>query len=159
MTSSSSGAAYETVNGMEARKSGTDLSVVLGRSQVQQIKTVVNQYVNESINAFDKIEDDETDDTGTCIVNEFWIPLNLYDTLREKLPYHHSRFKIIIDFEDGFMNIRTVPGVCHEAACGAWDIDINAWAMNYTPLPYGTDPPLKPTRSGGMYCVVRILTC
>ena len=100
---------------MKARKSDTVLSVVLVRSKVKQIKAVVNQYVNESINAFDKVQDDETDDTGTCVVKEFWIPLNLYDTLREKHLYHNSEFKIIINFEDGFMNIRTVPGVCHQA--------------------------------------------
>jgi len=31
----------------------------------------------------------------------------------------------------GRLHIRTAPGLCHEAACGAWDIDIGGWSSNY----------------------------
>jgi hypothetical protein len=139
----------------------TDLVVgALLPTDVNRIKKAVNECVSVSIESFENIVDDENDTSGDILITtDSSIPIHLFDDLRSRLPYHSNGFKIIIDYEDGFLHVRTVPGLCHEAACRAWDFDINGWANNYTPLPGHVKPVLKPTGSGGTYFVVNILTC
>ena len=121
---------------------------------MSQIKKSVNDCISASIAAFDDIKDDENDTSGDVLLTSFPFPINQFDGLRSRLPYHSKGYKVIIDYEDGYLHVRTVPGLCHEAASRAWDIDVNGWANNYTPLPANVKPVLKPTGSRGMYYVM-----
>jgi hypothetical protein len=58
---------------------------------------------------------------------EYDMNTDVFDLLRPRLPFYVDLFKVIIDLDAGKLHIiRTVPGLCHEAACGAWDPqDIN----------------------------------
>ena len=97
---------------------------------LKAIKTVVGSYIKNSIREYQNValEEAQDIDTGHQIVMEFDMSTDVFDLLLPRLPYHVDLFKVIIDLDAGRLHIRTVPGLCHEAACGAWDPDINGWS-------------------------------
>jgi hypothetical protein len=93
---------------------------IRSRVEMKRIYECVCSYIKASITAFEEISDGENDSSGYSVVTQFKVPIDLFDQLRSELPFHLDGFKIIIDIENGQLGIRTVPGLCHEAQCGAW---------------------------------------
>jgi hypothetical protein len=122
---------------------------------LKAVKAAVANHIKLSINEYKNVgpEDVLDIDTGRQIVADYEMDADVFDLLRPKLPFNIDMFKIIIDFDAGRLGIRTVPSLMHEAACGAWDADINGWANNYGPVPPKSLPPFLPTRSAGIYRV------
>jgi hypothetical protein len=120
---------------------------------LKAIKAVVGDYIKNSIREYQRVAPEEGQDinTGHQIVMEYDMNTDVFDLLRPRLPFHVDLFKVIIDLDAGRLHIRTVPSLCHEAACGAWDPDINGWSNNHAAVPPNSRPPLRPTRSGGIY--------
>ena len=68
---------------------------------------------------------------------------DIFDSLWEKLPTYYESYKIKIDFEKGYLYIRTVPGVIHSKATTAFQYTIMHWARNAGTLSATTLSPLE----------------
>lgn len=68
---------------------------------------------------------------------------DVFDTLWEKLPTQYQSYKIKIDFEKGYLYIRTVPGLLHSKAATAFQYTIAFWARNGGTIPVTTLSPLE----------------
>ena len=77
------------------------------------------------------------------IIKGFVMGYDEFQLLRPKLPFWYDGYKIIIDLDDGFLNVRVVPGDIHGAAAAAWTVDIQMWSRNGVANPFGTIPPLR----------------
>ena len=77
------------------------------------------------------------------LIEDWIMTFETYELLRPKLPKWSGSYKVIVDLDDGYLNVRVVPGDLHAAASTAFNYPIESWAINYQPLPPGTIPPLR----------------
>ena len=93
--------------------------------------------------------DSETDDPSTFSkvnsgqILDWSMSFSTYEILRPKLPKCSDSYKVIVDFEDGYLNVRVIPGDLHGAASTAFNYPIESWANNLQPVPPGIIPSLR----------------
>lgn len=68
---------------------------------------------------------------------------DVFDCLWDRLPTGYKSYKIKIDFDQGYLYIRTVPGVIHSKAATAFQYTISHWARNAGTVPVTTLCPLE----------------
>ena len=77
------------------------------------------------------------------LISDWIMTLETYELLRPKLPEWYGSYKVIVDLDEGYLNVRVVPGDLHAAASTAFNYSIESWANNLQPVPPGTIPPLR----------------
>jgi hypothetical protein len=90
----------------------------------------------------DEEEEDEEDES--CRLPGFKLHSHdVFDYLWQKLPSEYQSYKIKIDFDQGYLYIRTVPGVIHSKAATAFQDTITLWARNAGTVPVTALSPLE----------------
>lgn len=129
----------------------------------QQITSYKNSLDADSDSEDDEIvnsDDDSNDDVGEnsgedgeglgTLVPGFKISdIATFDLLLKKLELNIAEFRIKVDLDSGFLRVRTVPGLPHAAASGAFLHHIVFWSENNQPLD-GGDPTLIYTCDASM---------
>jgi hypothetical protein len=67
----------------------------------------------------------------------------VFDKILDKLPTGYQSYKIKIDFENGYLYVKTVPGLIHSKAATAFQDTITFWARNGGTIPPTTLSPLE----------------
>jgi len=68
----------------------------------------------------DDVESDEERQNLYRIANFVLESHDVFDSISERLPTQYKSYKIKIDFEKGYLHIRTVPGLLHSKASTAF---------------------------------------
>lgn len=129
----------------------------------QQITSYKNSLDADSDSEDDEIinsDDDSNDDVGEnngedgeglgTLLPGFKISdIATFNLLLKKLELNIAEFRIKLDLDSGFLRVRTVPGLPHGAASGAFLHHIVFWSENNQPLDSG-DPTLIYTCDANM---------
>jgi hypothetical protein len=103
-------------------------------------------------------QDKDMGGLGNKIVGFRFVDLETYRLMEDGLPSGIDGFKIIREVRNGYLYIRTVPGMVHEKASRAYEIPIGNWAQNNI-LVADDDPPLISTGSAGMRSSILSANC
>jgi hypothetical protein len=116
---------------------------------------------DEIINSDDDSNDDDSNDDvgenngedgeglGTLLPGFKISDIATFNLLLKKLELNITEFRIKLDLDSGFLRVRTVPGLPHGAASGAFVYHIGFWSENNQPLG-GGDPTLIYTCDASM---------
>src|SRR5437762_1560177 len=131
----------------------------LVRKQIHELESVTDEESDDGMSSQSQItnldNDDGSEDRGEasdvdeeedepCRLAKFKLHSHdVFDSLWEKLPTHYQSYKIKIDFEKGYLYIRTVPGLIHSKTATAFEDTIILWAHNAGTLPATTLSPLE----------------
>jgi hypothetical protein len=89
-------------------------------------------------------EEEEEEEDESCRLPGFKLHSHdVFDYLWQKLPSGYQSYKIKIDFDQGYLYIRTVPGVIHSKAATAFQDTITLWARNAGTVPVTALSPLE----------------
>ena len=141
----------------------TRLQNSINRLARQQITSYKNSLDADSDGEDDEIinsDDDSNDDVGEnngedgeglgTLLPGFQInDIATFNPLLKKLELTIDEFLIKVDLDNGFLRVRTVPGLPHGAATGAYVYQIGFWSENNQP-PNGRDPTLIYTCDANM---------
>ena len=111
---------------------------------------------DEIINSDDESNDDVDENSGgdgeglgTLLPGFKISDIATFNLLLKKLELTFSEFRIKVDLDNGFLRVRTVPGLPHGAASGTFVYQIGFWSENNQPLD-GGDPTLIYTCDASM---------
>lgn len=137
----------------------------------EQITFYNNSLDSDSDDEDDEInsDDDSNDDVGESdgqdgdglgsLIPGFQISdIATFNLLLEKLKLNIAEFLVKVDLDNGFLRVRTVPGLPHGAASGAFVHHIVFWSENNQP-PDGRDPTLIYTCDASMCCSILAANC
>jgi hypothetical protein len=92
-----------------------------------------DEIVNSDDDSNDDVSESEGKDgegLGTTLPGFQISDIATFNLLLEKLNLSIDGFSIKVDLENGFLKVRTVPGLPHGAASGAFVYDIGFWSEN-----------------------------
>jgi hypothetical protein len=125
----------------------------------------MDEFDDEEVAAYEDSSLGEDDDgykdkdigLGNKIVRFRFVDLETYRLMENGLPSDIEGFNIIKEVRNGYLYIRTVPGMVHEKASRAYETPIGIWAQNNTLV--ADNPPLLPTGSAGMRSSILSANC
>lgn len=89
-------------------------------------------------------EEEEEEEDESCRLPGFKLHSHdVFDYLWQKLPSGYQSYKIKIDFDQGYLYIRTVPAVIHSKAATAFQDTITLCARNAGTVPVTALSPLE----------------
>jgi hypothetical protein len=63
-----------------------------------------------------------------------FLDIATFEKLMQKLELSLDGFNVKVDLDEGFLNVRTVPGIAHGTASGAFLAPVSRWAENDQPF-------------------------
>ena len=89
---------------------------------------------------------DESPETGAddddYVIREWIMSTDTFDALWPKLQKSFENYKVILDLDEGYINVRVVPGDLDGAAASAFNYIFESWANHFQPVP--VDNPSAP---------------